>query len=447
MGNQLKHDIREYMRNHPGVKYTEARNAVLATENTAPSPTSSLSVDILASTLSTLIPEGMKDRARKALPSAYADSDLTWNLSDTPLYGIKPGDIILHNDSCSAYLGGGKVIAENGDISTIGDAVSGDVEVLRPSLAPTHSDSLSGTPLSELLVGSISGMWSRTEFSHNMYVPLGHIPTTGHVFGIDVSQTSDGGSGPHGVVQGRTGSGKTAFLRNIVLALAATHSPDRLNFVLADGKGAASFSAFDGLPHVTRMIGRMGEDVSALEEFAEWVFDELTRRAKLLEEYGVRDAREYLQLRKEDADLPPLPSLIVVVEEAVELLKNTALNSSVHAAVVSVARRGRALGVHLLVSAQEADPSVLRNIQENLSYGVSFTTRSANYSRAVLLGDPGAAHLPLGQGDALVRYTTHEEDFIERIRAFAPEPASSVESIVSRIQDAAKVWEQRGVRS
>ncbi len=92
--------------------------------------------------------------------------------------------------------------------------------------------------------------------------------------------------GPHGLLIGATGSGKSELLRSLVLALAATHSSDSLNFALVDFKGGATFTKLDRLPHTSAVITNLSEELALVDRMADAIGGELIRRQELLRRAG-----------------------------------------------------------------------------------------------------------------------------------------------------------------
>lgn len=381
-----------------------------------------------------------EDAARKVLPLPYEGAEVSWERSDdTPLYAVKAGDILVYGGTASAYIGKGLVVAENGETLPVAASVTGEVQVLVPIFSPVKAayGEHGGVSLMSAIDGDVESAWKRSESSAHLHVPLGHIPSSNHIFGIDLTEASNGGTGPHGCLQGKTGTGKSTLLHNVILALAATHSSSRLNLMVADFKGRAVPPALNSLPHIVRSADMMDIDEDARKGFFDTINEEMLRREHFLMEHEARDSSEYLRMTRDRPDMPALPSLLIIVEELVEFLSRA---PGVRTTIGNVLRKGRALGVHLLLSEQTIDTSRLGDAMSHMCYGISFAASTANYSRVVLDGSPEAARLPVGRGDALVRHSVHGESVIERIRAFPPLPAAATASLVERIVAADKNW-------
>ncbi|HRI96483.1 MAG TPA: type VII secretion protein EccCa, partial [Nocardioides sp.] len=241
-------------------------------------------------------------------------------------------------------------------------------------------------------------------------VPIG-TDDAGAVVHLDLKESAQQGMGPHGLVIGATGSGKSEFLRTLVLGLAMTHSPEQLNLVLVDFKGGATFAGMAPLPHVSAVITNLAQELTLVDRMEDALSGELVRRQELLREAGnFASIHDYERARAAGRELPALPSLVVVVDEFSELL---AAKPEFIELFVAIGRLGRSLGLHLLLASQRLDEGRLRGLESHLSYRVGLRTFSAHESRAVL-GVPDAYELPPVPGLAylkpdpatLVRFTT-----------------------------------------
>ncbi len=211
---------------------------------------------------------------------------------------------------------------------------------------------------------------------------------------LDLKETAQGGMGPHGMLVGATGSGKSELLRTLVAGLALTHPPDLLAFVLVDFKGGAAFQPLAPLPHVAGLVTNLEDEPTMVERFRMAVEGELVRRQTLFKSAGsVPDIRTYRQRSDADPNLEQLPYLLLAVDEFAELLAH---HPDFDAFFERVARLGRALGIHLLLATQGLSGGLSR-LDRHLSYRLCLRTNSLQESLAVL-GSPGAAQLPLTPG-------------------------------------------------
>lgn len=283
--------------------------------------------------------------------------------------------------------------------------------------------------LSELLgVGDLSlfdpaSSWSAPGDSTFLAAPIG-TDGYGKPLWLDLKEAAAGGMGPHGLVVGATGSGKSELLRTLVSALVARHPPDRLSLVLVDFKGGATFAGFAGLPHVAGMITNLESDLGNVDRMEAALLGELQRRQELLRRAGnLGSAQEYRERRDHQRrdhqrpdrsagqeEMEPLPELLVIVDEFAELLEQRPEMITMFG---SIGRVGRSLGIHLLLATQRLDEGRLRGLDSHLRYRVSLRTGSAAESRSVL-GLPDAASLPSDPGVAYLRV---DEPKLTRFRA------------------------------
>jgi S-DNA-T family DNA segregation ATPase FtsK/SpoIIIE len=238
---------------------------------------------------------------------------------------------------------------------------------------------------------AIRGLW---EASTGISTPVGL--GEGGPLSLDIVK-----DGPHGLVGGTTGSGKSEFLRSLVAGLAARNDPTALNFILIDFKGGAAFTACERLPHTIGTISNLDEQLAdralrALEA-------ELERRQRLFAEAGdgVDDLAGYLATNPPE----PLPRLLLVIDEFAMLAKEF---PDVLASLVSVGAVGRTLGVHMILATQRPAGVVNDDILANTNLRVALRVQSRDDS-ANVIGVPsaagigrrqmGRAYVKLGQDD------------------------------------------------
>ncbi len=246
----------------------------------------------------------------------------------------------------------------------------------------------------------VRDLWRRTSSPADRFrVPIGVAEDGGKVE-LDIKEAAQGGMGPHGLLIGATGSGKSELLRTLVLALAMTHSSEILNFVLTDFKGGATFLGLDGLPHTSAVITNLADEEALVERMQDALQGEMTRRQELLRRAGnFNSLLDYEAARRAGAPLDPLPTLFVVVDEFSELL---ATNPEFGELFVMIGRLGRSLGVHLLLATQRLEEGRMHKLESHLSYRISLKTLSAMESRSVI-GVPDAHHLPAAPGNGYLR--------------------------------------------
>jgi DNA segregation ATPase FtsK/SpoIIIE, S-DNA-T family len=208
---------------------------------------------------------------------------------------------------------------------------------------------------------------------------------------LDIKEAAAGGMGPHGMLVGATGSGKSELLRSFTAAMAARHDPSLVNLLLIDFKGGAAFAELAGLPHVAGLVTNLADDLTMVDRMRLALAGELARRQEALRLAGnLGSIAEYQAARADGARLPPLPYLVVVVDEFGELL---AAKPDFLDTFLTVARLGRSLGVHLLLATQRLDEGRIRGLEPHLRYRLCLRTFTADESRAVL-GSTDAFELP-----------------------------------------------------
>ncbi len=241
-------------------------------------------------------------------------------------------------------------------------------------------------------VGSFdpAAAWRPRPARDRLRVPIG-LGEAGAVVPLDLKESAQQGMGPHGLVIGATGSGKSEFLRTLVLGLALTHSSEQLNMVLVDFKGGATFAGMARLPHVSAVITNLAQELTLVDRMQDALSGEMVRRQELLREAGnFASVRDYERARAAGEPLAPLPSLLIVVDEFSEMLS---AKPEFIDLFVAIGRLGRSLGLHLLLASQRLEEGRLRGLESHLSYRVGLRTFSAGESRAVL-GVPDAYELP-----------------------------------------------------
>jgi S-DNA-T family DNA segregation ATPase FtsK/SpoIIIE len=248
-------------------------------------------------------------------------------------------------------------------------------------------------------------LWVAADDEAVLRLPIG-FDGNGQPLVLDLKESAQGGMGPHGLIVGATGSGKSELLRTLVTGLSMTHSPDLLSFVLVDFKGGATFAGVTELPHVAGMITNLVDDLALVDRVRDALVGEQQRRQRLLRDAGnVDTVREY-QLRRaagatgpDGKPLEPLPYLLVIVDEFGELLSR---RPDFIDLFVQIGRVGRSLGMHLLLATQRLEEGRLRGLESNLSYRICLRTFSAAESR-IVIGTPDAYRLPPIPGSAYLK--------------------------------------------
>lgn len=218
-------------------------------------------------------------------------------------------------------------------------------------------------------------------------------------FSIDLRR-----DGPHALIGGTTGAGKSEFLQTLVASLALVNTPDSLNFVLIDYKGGAAFKDCVALPHTvgtvtdldTHLVGRAIESLGA----------ELRRREHMLAAVGAKDIEDYTIISDRDTGLPKMPRLVLVVDEFAAMKAEL---PDFITGIVNIAQRGRSLGIHLVLATQRPSGAITADIRANTNLrialrvsdvGDSLDILSAPDAAKISQSTPGRAYLRSG-ADAL----------------------------------------------
>ncbi|MEV4599563.1 type VII secretion protein EccCa [Amycolatopsis sp. NPDC049253] len=255
-----------------------------------------------------------------------------------------------------------------------------------------------------------------------MSVPIG-VTEEGEIVELDLKESAQGGMGPHGMLIGATGSGKSELLRTLVLGLAATHSSEILNFVLVDFKGGATFLGMDRLPHTSAMITNLADELPLVDRMQDSLNGEMVRRQEQLRASGYPSLYEYEKARAAGEQLAPMPTLFLVVDEFSELLS---AKPEFMELFVSVGRLGRSLGVHLLLASQRLDEGRIHRVEGHLSYRIALRTFSSMESRSVI-GVGSAYELPSEPGNGFLKIDTTNLVRFKAAYVSGPVPAGNGE--------------------
>ena len=211
------------------------------------------------------------------------------------------------------------------------------------------------------------------------------------IHSIDLSR-----DGPHVLVGGTTGSGKSEFLRTLVVSLAISTPPSDLTLVLVDFKGGAAFGPCADLPHVVGVVTDLDDHLVARALTS--LRAELRRRERMLADAGTPDLEAYARSPRARQD--PMPRLVVVVDELRTLVDEV---PDFVSGLVRLAAQGRSLGIHLVLSTQRPSGAITAEVQANVSLRIAFRVRDRADSVAVV-EDAGAADLsPATPGRAVAR--------------------------------------------
>ena len=191
--------------------------------------------------------------------------------------------------------------------------------------------------------------------------------------------------GPHALVAGTTGAGKSELLQTLIASLAVANRPDAMTFVLIDYKGGSAFADCGLLPHTVGVVSDL--DGHLTERALASLSAELKRREEILLHAGTKDIEDYWDARRSDRHLEPLPRLVLIIDEFASLVAEL---PDFVAGLVGIAQRGRSLGVHLILATQRPAGVVSADIRANTNLRIALRVTDAEES-ADVIDDPSAA--------------------------------------------------------
>lgn len=207
--------------------------------------------------------------------------------------------------------------------------------------------------------------------------------------------------GPHGLVAGTTGSGKSETLQTYILSLAVNFSPEDIGFFIIDYKGGGMANLFDGLPHMIGSISNLSGN--QVKRAMVSIQSENRRRQRIFTEYGVNNINGYTALYKSGDAVEPIPHLFIIIDEFAELKRE---EPEFMKELISVAQVGRSLGVHLILSTQRPSGTVDENIWANSKFRLCLRVQDRQDSmdmlhrtEAAYLTQAGRCYLQVGNDE------------------------------------------------
>ncbi|MFJ3772085.1 FtsK/SpoIIIE domain-containing protein [Streptomyces sp. NPDC090075] len=204
--------------------------------------------------------------------------------------------------------------------------------------------------------------------------------------------------GPHGLIAGTTGSGKSELLQTLVASLAVANRPDELNFVLIDYKGGSAFAECEDLPHTVGMVTDL--DTHLVERALVSLGAELRRREHILAQAAAKDIDDYTDKRTRQPDLAPLPRLVLVIDEFASMVREL---PDFVSGLVNIAQRGRSLGIHLMLATQRPSGAVTADIRANTNLRIALRTTDTSESRDIIDAPDSGQLSPRTPGRAYAR--------------------------------------------
>ena len=259
------------------------------------------------------------------------------------------------------------------------------VKTLRSDSAmPAHVRLLDMMDIEDIGGYDVAANWGRRALDQYLKVPIGERRGSQPMV-LDLNHT---GHGPHGLIAGTTGSGKSELLQTLVIALALTHHPHDVGFVLVDFKGGGTFSDLVELPHTQGLVTDLSGNLTARALVA--LQAEMDRRKRLFNDAGVNDIGPYQRLYWQGKVEEPLPHLVVIIDEFAELVSDY---PDFMDGLIGIARVGRSLGVHLILATQSPAGVVKQQIWANAKFRICLRVESRQESTE-MLHRPEAANLP-----------------------------------------------------
>ena len=222
-----------------------------------------------------------------------------------------------------------------------------------------------------------------------------------------------GGYGFHSVVIGTSGSGKSEYFLSLCSGIALTHSPETFIVIFVDMKFESAAQDLQGFPHVAGSLSNLGKDDRHLaERMRKAINGEIARRYRLFKDAGARDANEYEEMRLAGRDLEPVPILLVIIDEYLELFIH---HPEWIDLVIHIGQEGRGCNVFFTLGGQRLDLSSLSKAKSNIAFRVALRAETAEDSRDVI-GSDSALHLPSKEnGYALLKVGPRD---LEQFRCF-----------------------------
>ena len=250
----------------------------------------------------------------------------------------------------------------------------------------------------DMAVESVLQRWSAQRYASDIRCYLG--VSSGGSLNIGLSE-----HGPHWLLGGTTGAGKSQLLRSLVLSAALRYPPERLGLILVDFKGSAGLGPLAQLPHALSVLSNF--DVSAVERALEFLRADIHRREVDLQALGVNSYRDYLASCQAAGTTPRYPELLIVVDEFRMLIDSM---PDAMAELMRIATIGRSLGLHLVLATQRPQGAISQDIRANIATSICLRVASAQDSYNLLehesaayisAAHPGAGYARLPDGRSL----------------------------------------------
>lgn len=281
----------------------------------------------------------------------------------------------------------------------------------------------------------LSARWHTSQVFRSMAAPIG-IDRKHELVCLDIGDKASA-HGPHGLVAGTTGSGKSELLQTYILSMSTLFHPYDVGFLIIDFKGGGMANQFHGLPHLLSSITNI--DGREIDRSLRSIKAELLRRQEIFAASGVNHINDYIKQYKSGAVSRPLPHLIIIVDEFAELKMEF---PEFMKELISAARIGRTLGVHLILATQKPSGVVDAQIWANSKFHLCLKVQTKEDSNEVLksplaaeIKEPGRAYFQVGNNEIFELFQS----------AYGGTPIPDLESAKSQVYDISEVnlWGRR----
>ncbi|MGF3105552.1 type VII secretion protein EssC [Rossellomorea sp. DUT-2] len=324
--------------------------------------------------------------------AAEAKESLSENIHTLVRYiNDKQGDILIQNKKAV------KIPFEMDEYKHEGnEQYARTLKTLNHQIGMTNSIPSSVSFLDMLRVRDVDQLpiqknWLSRESAKSLAVPVG-LKGKEDIVELNLHEKAHG---PHGLLAGTTGSGKSEFLQTYILSLAVHFHPHEVAFLLIDYKGGGMAQPFKSIPHllgtITNIEGSKNFSTRALAS----IKSELKRRQRLFDRYEVNHINDYTRLYKQGKTEEPLPHLFLISDEFAELKSE---EPEFIKELVSAARIGRSLGVHLILATQKPGGVIDNQIWSNARFRVALKVQNTEDSREILKNGDAASLTVTGRG-------------------------------------------------
>jgi DNA segregation ATPase FtsK/SpoIIIE, S-DNA-T family len=305
------------------------------------------------------------DESERVLPEECA-TVITWESERPDWVTLRGGAYYLYGEVLADQVGPAWTDRVARALAPVRDVSRDETD----SLIPTSARLLDLIGMPDPAPGDVSAVWRRSGRTTAAVMGVG----ADGPFGIDLRT-----DGPHGLIAGTTGAGKSELLQTLIASLAVVNRPDSMTFVLIDYKGGSAFKDCARLPHTVGMVSDL--DGHLTERALASLSAELKRREEILLHAGAKDIEDYWDTRRLHPALPPLPRLVLVIDEFASLVAEL---PDFVTGLVGIAQRGRSLGVHLILATQRPAGVVSADIRANTNLRIALRVTDSEESSDVI---------------------------------------------------------------